>query len=102
MKKFLISTVLAATLVATLPAQNIKARQKNQQSRIAQGVASGELTKRETRKLEKDQVKLAKEIHKDRRDGGGLTTRERAKIHVKQDKQSVKIAKQKHDRQDRN
>lgn len=75
------------------------ARQDNQEARIEQGVASGELTHREANRLE------AREEHidnvEDRAKADGVVTRqERVKLEVKQDRTSRAIAKQKHDRQD--
>ena len=74
-------------------------RQENQDARIEQGVASGELTNREANRLE------AREEHidnvEDRAKADGVVTRkERVKLEVKQDRSSRAIAKQKHDRQD--
>ena len=75
------------------------ARQENQEERIGQGVASGELTNREANRLE------AREEHidnvEDRAKADGVVTRkERVNLEVKQDRTSRAIAKQKHDRQD--
>ena len=82
-------------------ADQAKKREKRQQQRINEGVKSGELTKKETLKIEKKEAQLHREIKKDRKDGGGLTPKERAKIDAKQDKLSKKIYKQKHDDQKR-
>ena len=75
-------------------------RQENQEDRIEQGLASGELTNREANRLE------AREEHidnvEDRAKADGVVTRkERVNLEVKQDRTSRAIAKQKHDRQDR-
>lgn len=100
MKRFALPLFLSTLLVATLLAEDRPAaRQKNQQKRIADGVASGELTKGEAKKLERKERKLHREIKKDRADGGGLTTKERVKIEHKQDKLSDEIAREKHDKQ---
>ena len=48
------------------------------------------------------EAELHRKIKKDRKDGEGLTAKERAKIHQKQNKLSRQIAKQKHDDQKRN
>lgn len=96
MTKFcLMIAVAAAMLAEARPA----VRQKTQQKRIAEGVKSGEFTKKEVRKIETKEAKLHREIRKDRKDGGGLTKAERAKIEVKQDALSKQIAKDKHDQQ---
>lgn len=98
--KHILYTVLAAALVLPGIAQDRPAeRQKNQQKRIAKGVANEELTKREVKKIEARERDLHKEIVKDRKDGGGLTKKERVKIEAKQDALSRDIAKEKHDKQ---
>jgi hypothetical protein len=97
-------TMSVAAALLALPAvhaQRIEKRREAQQARIAQGVKSGELTARETAKLEAKEAKLNRAIRKDRRDGGGLTAKERVKIEKAQDKMSRDIYRQKHDRQDR-
>jgi hypothetical protein len=76
-------------------------RQKRQQVRIADGIKDGSLTRHEVRKIERREAKLQREIRRDRRDGGGLTARERVKIEAKQDALSGGIAKEKHDAQTR-
>ena len=82
-------------------AEKVKKREKRQQNRIEEGVASGDLTKKETLKLEAKEAKLHREIKRDRKDGGRLTLKERAKIDAKQDKLSKQIYKEKHDDQKR-
>ncbi|MCP5115430.1 MAG: hypothetical protein GY953_31770 [bacterium] len=79
----------------------IKNRQRHQRVRIKQGVKSGELTKREARGLGTASARLGREIRRDRVDGGGLTPRERVKIHHKQDRLSGQVFRQKHDGQER-
>ena len=86
---------------ATTLAQTIKKRERTQQGRIAEGVKSGELTKKEAVKLEKKEAKLHREIQRDRKDGPGLTAKERLKIENKQDRLSRQVYKQKHDDQKR-
>lgn len=100
MKRFLIGSTIAVTLFASgLSAQVIKERKENQQDRIAQGVASGELTAAETARLEAREAKLNRKIRKDRKDGAGLTVKERRQIARRQNRISKDIAKQKHDPQ---
>jgi hypothetical protein len=75
-------------------------RQGNQQERIGQGVASGELTAGETRKLEKEQ----KEIQKDKvaaRADGTVTGAERKEIQKDQNKASRHIYRAKHNNKTR-
>ncbi|MFN0172899.1 MAG: hypothetical protein ACKV22_41500 [Bryobacteraceae bacterium] len=99
MKRFAIATILSAVLTMTALADRPAQRQRNQQKRIAGGVESGELTAKETARLENKERKMHKEIRKDRRDGGGLTAKERLKIENKQDRLSRQIYREKHDRQ---
>ena len=75
----------------------IRQRQKNQQKRIAKGVESGQLTPKETAKIERQESQLNREIRHDRKDGGGLSPRERAKIQRQQNKESREIYREKHD-----
>lgn len=95
-------TLLTMAGVATAGNDTPRAdvRQDNQDARIDQGVASGELTQREANRLE------AREAHIDnvesRAKADGIVTRkERVRLEVKQDRTSRAIARQKHDRQDR-
>jgi uncharacterized membrane protein YebE (DUF533 family) len=99
------STVLAAILAAAalpLAAQTntprIDQREANQQARIQQGVQSGQLTPRETAKLEKGQAKVDTMEAKAKSDGV-VTAKERKKITKAQNKQSRKIHREKHDKQ---
>jgi hypothetical protein len=98
--KRLFFTMIAATIVSTgLQAQEINHRRENQQDRIAQGVASGELTARETARLEHREANLNRTIRADRKTGGGLSARERRQIDRRQNRLSKDIHKQKHDAQ---
>lgn len=74
--------------------------QVQQQKRIKQGVQSGELTRRETLELERQQANVQRSKRKAKADGV-VTPRERAIIKSKQQRASVNIARQKHDAQDR-
>ena len=91
---------VVGTAMAGNPTPRVDVRQDNQDARIQQGVASGELTNREANRLE------AREEHienvEDRAKADGVVTRkERVRLEVKQDRTSRAIARQKHDRQDR-
>jgi CRISPR/Cas system-associated endoribonuclease Cas2 len=96
------STIFAALLAAAvLPAAaqtpstpRVDQRQANQEARIQQGVKSGELTPKETAKLEKGQDKVQKMENKAVADGK-VTPKEQAKLEKAQNKQSKKIAKKK-------
>ena len=76
----------------------IKQRQRNQQKRIGEGVEKGQLTPKETVKVERQESKLNKEIRHDRKTGGGISKKERRQIDRKQDKLSREIYKEKHDK----
>ncbi len=77
-------------------------RQERQQRRIGQGVSSGQLTKPETLRLERNSARIHRSIVKDRHDGGVFTPRERAKAQRKLNGQSRAIYRQKHDAQTQN
>jgi hypothetical protein len=78
----------------------IKQRQKNQQKRIGQGVGSGELTAKETIRLEKEQKEIQQE-KKEAKSDGTVTKEERKDIHQDQNKASRHIYRAKHNRRDR-
>ena len=101
MNRFLMTVLIAGALVVPGYGDRIRAREKAQQKRINEGVRSGQLTKKETLKLERREARLDRQIRRDRADGGGLTPKERAKIERKQDKLSEKIYREKHDNQTR-
>ena len=76
----------------------IGAREQNQQRRIAQGIRSGELTPRETARLENQESRLNGEIRDLRQDNGGrLTPKDRRIVNRQQDRLSRHIYRQKHD-----
>ena len=82
-------------------AGRIKRRAENQQDRIAQGVKSGELTARETARLERREARLNHEVRDMREDNGGhLTPREKARVNRQQNRLSRQIYRQKHDAQE--
>lgn len=94
-------TVLAAALASPAFAQStprIDQRQANQEKRIDQGVASGELNKREAARLEKGQARVNRMENKAKADGV-VTKKEKGALHHAQDKQSKRIHRQKHDKQ---
>lgn len=97
------SAVAAALLVpAPVSAGTIHNRQERQQQRIAQGVGSGQLTARETARLEGREAGLDREVHAMRRaNGGTLTPSERALVNHQQNRLSRSIYRQKHDGQTR-
>ena len=76
----------------------IDQRQANQEKRIDQGIASGQLNEREANRLNKQQGHINKMEDKAKSDGV-VTKREKARIHQAQDRASRHIAREKHDRQ---
>ncbi len=76
----------------------IDKRMANQQKRIDQGVASGQLTPKETARLEKREAKLAADTAKAKSDGV-VTTAERKRLHREANRDSRAIAKKKHNKQ---
>jgi len=77
------------------------ARQAHQRERIVNGVQSGELTRRETRRLAAGQVHLNRVERRAKADGV-VTAGERAHMQHEENQQSRRIRRQKHDAQDRN
>ncbi|MGE0313848.1 MAG: hypothetical protein AB7P21_19735 [Lautropia sp.] len=73
-------------------------RQANQERRIEQGVASGQLTPREAQRMERQQARVARAEEKAKADGT-VTAKERARLHRAEDRTSRHIHRQKHDGQ---
>ncbi len=76
----------------------IDQRQANQEQRIDQGIASGQLNEREANRLNKQQEHINNMEDKAKSDGV-VTKKERARINRAQDRASRNIAREKHDRQ---
>jgi cytochrome c-type biogenesis protein CcmE len=76
-------------------------RQHEQQQRVGQGVRSGELTAKETIRLEKEQRGINHDI-RDAKSDGVVTGAERKDIHQDQNQASRHIYRAKHNRRDRN
>ena len=102
MKNILKAAFAASILFITfnVNAQTIPQTQANQQHRIVQGAKSGELTPRETKKLEAEQRGIQAEKRVARADGK-VTPRERRRIKHDQRKASRDIYHEKHDAQKR-
>jgi acyl-coenzyme A synthetase/AMP-(fatty) acid ligase len=103
----LVTTLAALMLGAVaLPAfagantPRVDQRQMNQERRIDQGIASGELTKREAARLDQGQDRIDNLENKAKADGT-VTRRERARLHHAQNVESRRIYRQKHDAQHR-
>jgi len=81
-------------------AGTITKREERQQKRIAEGVESGQLTTKETARLEREQAKIETDREKAWSDGR-LSKKEKAKLTREQDRASHHIYRQKHDAQKR-
>lgn len=92
----LFSTSQIATAGTNSP--EIDKKQHHQQHRIWQGINSGQLTAKETYRLEKQQASIHKKERRFKADGN-LTRVERAKLQRSLHQSSKSIYKQKHDRQ---
>ena len=97
---FTLSALLAGAGLAQTGFAQTRAdkREANQQKRIDAGKADGSLNEKEAARLQKQHDALEKKIEKDKVDGGGYTKREKAKNEARQDQQSRRIAKQRHDK----
>lgn len=95
---FLIAGVFLAASV-TAEARRMDKREGRQESRIRQGVKSGELTRGETKRLIKGQAKVHRMEHKAEVDGT-ITAEEKVRIEQAQDHQSKKIFRAKHNDRD--
>lgn len=97
MKRTLGLLLLAGMVfLPTASAQNLARRQARQQARIVDGVRDGDLTRKETRRLERSQTRIHREIRRDRADGRGLTAHERNKANRMLDRQSNRIGRARH------
>ena len=101
MKQLFLAVIATSLLAFNAEARRDQKREVRQQSRIAQGVQSGELTKREAKKLRKGQKKVDHLQEKAKADGV-VTPEEKMRLEKAQDHQSKQIYKQKHDGQERN
>ncbi|HVH32570.1 hypothetical protein ACFJIW_22940 [Tahibacter sp. UC22_41] len=95
----LVTAVLfAGTAAAATP--NVDAREANQHARIDQGVASGELTRREAAGLRAQQAHIRRDERAAKADGV-VTRGERRHLQRELDHASANIDAQKHDAQER-
>lgn len=103
MKKMLLAVggmTLLMTGIAVAEAETpvIDQQQTNQEQRIDQGIASGQLNEREANRLNTQQEHVNKMEDRAKSDGV-MTKKERARIGAAQDRASRHIAREKHDRQ---
>lgn len=89
-----------ASAPAPAATPGIDRRQANQEKRIDQGVASGQLTRRETARLEHEQRVIGRAENRAKADGT-VTAQERRRLHRAQNQASRDVRRQKHDRQQR-
>jgi hypothetical protein len=90
---------IVAALALALPAA-ANPQERHQEARIGEGVASGELTRHEAKRLHHEQKRIDHMQRKAKKDGV-VTGREARRIDRQQDQASRHIARQKHDRQER-
>ena len=100
MKRVLFAVTAMALLVtgmayAKAETRVIDQRQANQEQRIDQGVASGQLNKREANRLNKQQKHINKVEGRAKSDGV-VTRKERARINAAQNRASRHLAREKH------
>lgn len=91
-------TAMALPAMAGTP--GLDAREQNQRERIAQGVRSGELTRPETRRLVRGEVRLHRHERIAKADGV-VTGVERVRLQRNASRMSQRIYVQKHDAQSR-
>ena len=78
-------------------AQTVDQRHRDQQERIANGVASGRLTPGETRRVERQQGSIDRQENRMRaRDGGHLTATDRARLRTRENRASRHICRVEH------
>ena len=91
---------LAVAGVASAGTPRLDRREDHQAGRIYNGVANGELTRPEARRLAAGQVHLRRAEARAKSDGT-VTARERAHLQHEANQQSRRIYRQKHDSQTR-
>ena len=88
-----IATFFALSVLAFPQSSEVGKRAENQQDRIAQGVASGQLTAGETANLEKKESAIHQEVRTDRAlNGGHLTAQEKQMVNRQQNQMSRQAA----------
>lgn len=96
----LVAGAASAQTPATSATPRVDQRQANQEQRIDQGVASGELNRREAHRLNHQQNRINRAENRAKADGV-VTATERRTLERKQDRASRNIAHQKRDGQKR-
>lgn len=93
-----LATAISLPAFAQTYTPGIDQRQINQEQRIDQGIASGQLNQREAARLERGQARVDAMENRAKSDGV-VTARERTRIKHAQNVESKRIYRQKHDRQ---
>ena len=93
-------TVLVPAASMAAGQASINQREHNQQARINQGIKSGELTRKETSKLESEEARIRVNERFDKRENGGkLTPAERVRLQRQLNQASRNIYRDKHNHQ---
>ena len=93
-----VASLGAFAQAASTATPRVDQREANQQQRIAAGAASGQLTAKETNRLEVEQARINTAEARAKADGT-VTKGERKHLHRMQDRASKHIHHQKHDAQ---
>jgi hypothetical protein len=88
--------VLAASATTLARTPVVNKREHRQQTRIRQGIRSGELTFKEALRLEREQASIRRKEARAKADGV-VTLGERARLHRELDQANRHIRRQKHD-----
>lgn len=97
----LVPAALLGAVLLPLAAQadSINDRLHDQHQRIHQGVASGQLTRREQHRLNAREASIRRQEYRDRLSGGRFTPRERRHIQGELNRSSRAVYRQTHDGQ---
>jgi len=94
----ILSLLTVSLFTGSAEARRDQIRERNQQNRIKAGVQSGELNKREEKRLNRQQHRLDHAQMRAKSDGV-VTSKEQLKLEMRQDQLSKNIFRQKHDEQ---
>jgi hypothetical protein len=100
-KLLLTAAIMFGIGISSASAQ-IRKDAQNQRQRIKQGVKSGELTRRETVNIARQQNEIRQDIRAAKRNDGVITQCERKEIRQDQRQASRNIYRKKHNGRDRN
>lgn len=101
MKKYILTLAIVMVLAANNSMAQTNKRQAKQKARIAQGVASGEITAQEAAHIKQKQNEV-QVLENAARADGKVTKKEQAVIRHEQNEASRQIERKKHNRRDRN